>query len=211
MAKPVRLLGTAALGLLLQGCMTAPPAPPPDDSLTREKPEDWQPRQAELRELRQWTLQGKVAVRHEQGNDSAVIREWVQNGDQFLIEMSSAFMGMGSVRLEGSPEFLTITDSDGQQHLSSDPDALIRKTLGWSLPVEALYVWVRGLPLQDSPAELFFDEQGRISHLRQEAWEIHYDDYASLAGVEDVPRSLTATRDDLRLRLVITRWTPETP
>ena len=211
MNQPVRLLCIAALGLLIQGCMTAPPAPPPDDSLTREKPEGWQAREAELRELRQWTLQGKVAVRHEEGNDSAVIREWVQNGDQFLIEMSSAFMGMGSVRLEGSPGFLTITGSDGQQYLSDDPEALIQKTLGWSLPVEALYVWVRGLPLQDSDADLFFDKQGRVSHLRQEGWEIHYDGYASLAGVDDVPRSLTATREDLRLRLVITRWTPETP
>ncbi len=209
MRQSVRLLGAAALALLLQGCMTAPPAPPPDDSLTRTAPAGWQARQAELRELRQWTLQGKVAVRHEQGNDSAVIREWVQNGDQFLIEMSSAFMGMGSVRLEGAPGFLTITDSDGEQYVSDDPDALIRRTLGWSLPVEALYIWVRGLPLQDSAADLFFDQQGRISHLRQEGWEIHYDDYASLAGVEDVPRSLTATRDDLRLRLVITRWTPD--
>ncbi|PAU80032.1 outer membrane lipoprotein LolB [Halovibrio salipaludis] len=205
------LLGAVVLGLLLQGCMTAPPAPPPDDSLTREQPEGWQARQAELRDINQWTLQGKVAVRHEQGNDSAVIREWVQNGDQFLIEMSSAFMGMGSVRLEGSPTFLTITDSEGQQYLSDDPDALIRETLGWSLPVEALYVWVRGLPLQDSPADVFFDEQGRISHLRQQGWEIHYSNYATLAGVEAVPHSLTATRDDLRLRLVITRWTPETP
>lgn len=211
MRKPVRLLCATMVGLVLQGCMTAPPAPPPDDSLTRTEPEGWQARQAELRELRQWTLQGKVAVRHEEGNDSAVIREWVQNGDQFLIEMSSAFMGMGSVRLEGSPSFLTITGSDGQQYLSDDPDGLIRETLGWSLPVEALYVWVRGLPLQDSPADLFFDEEGRVSHLRQEGWEIHYDDYADLAGVEDVPHSLTATRDELRLRLVITQWTPETP
>ena len=211
MTRSFQLLCATALGFLFQGCMTAPPAPPPDESLTRTEPEGWQARQAELRELRQWTLQGKVAVRHKEGNDSAVIREWVQNGDQFLIEMSSAFMGMGSVRLEGSPGFLTITDSEGKQYLSDDPDALIRRTLGWSLPVEALYVWVRGLPLQDSSAELFFDKQGRVSHLRQEDWEIHYDGYSSLAGIEDVPRSLTATRNDLRLRLVVTRWTPKTP
>lgn len=211
MRGTARLLCAAALGLLLQGCMTAPPAPPPDDSLTREKPEDWASREAELRELRQWTLQGKVAIRHEEGNESAVIREWVQNGDQFLIEMSSAFLGMGTVRLEGSPAFLTITGSDSEQYLSDDPDTLIRETLGWSLPVEALYVWVRGLPLQDSPSDLFFDKKGRVSHLRQEGWEIHYDDYASLGGVDDVPHSLTATRDDIRLRLVVTRWNPETP
>ena len=211
MTKAVRLLGAAFIGLILQGCMTAPPAPPPDDSLTRQQPEGWQARKAQLRALNQWTLQGKVAVRHDQGNDSAVIREWTQNADQFLIEMSSAFMGMGSVRLEGSPTFLTITDSDGEQYLSEDPDSLIRETLGWSLPVEALYVWVRGLPLQNSPADLFFDQQGRVSHLRQQGWEIHYDRYATLAGIEEVPHALTATRNELRLRLVITRWQPEAP
>ncbi|MEQ6885813.1 lipoprotein insertase outer membrane protein LolB [Salicola sp. Rm-C-2C1-2] len=211
MTKAVRLLGVTLIGLVLQGCMTAPPAPPPDDSLTREQPEGWQARKAQLRTLNQWTLQGKVAVRHDEGNDSAVIREWTQNGDQFLIEMSSAFMGMGSVRLEGSPTFLTITDSDGQQYLSDDPDALIRETLGWSLPVEALYVWVRGLPLQSSPGDVFFDQQGRVSHLRQQGWEIHYGRYATLAGIDEVPHALTATRNELRLRLVITRWEPGAP
>ena len=211
MKQAQRLLSMVVLGGLLQGCMTAPPAPAPDDSLTRAQPEGWQARQAELRTLNQWTLQGKVAVRHEQGNDSAFIREWVQNGDQFLIEMSSAFMGMGSVRLEGSPTFLTITDSDGQQYLSDDPDALIRETLGWSLPVEALYIWVRGLPLQDSPADVFFDQQGRISQLRHQGWAIPSSNYATLAGVEAVPHRTPETRNDLGLRRVITRWTPETP
>ncbi|XOZ33682.1 lipoprotein insertase outer membrane protein LolB [Halomonadaceae bacterium KBTZ08] len=211
MTRPARTIGVAVFVLLLQGCMTAPPAPPPDDSLTREQPADWQERAAKLRQVRLWQLQGKMAIRHEQGNDSAVIRQWNQEGDQFLIELSSAFMGMGSVRLEGSPAFLTITASDGEQYRSDDPDALIRKTLGWSLPVEALYVWVRGLPLQDSPAELFFDQQGRISHLRQQGWEVHYERYASLAGVAEVPHALTATRDDLRLKLVITQWRPSAP
>lgn len=211
MAQPARAIGAAVLVLLLQGCMTAPPAPPPDDSLTREPPANWQARAAKLRQLNQWQLQGKMAIRHKQGSDSAFIRQWKQNGNQFLIELSSAFMGMGSVRLEGSPSFLTITDSDGQQYLSDNPDTLIRETLGWSLPVEALYVWVRGLPLQDSPAELFFDQQGRISHLHQKGWEVHYKRYASLAGIAAVPHALTATREDLRLRLVITQWRPNAP
>lgn len=199
----------AGIVLLLQGCMTAPPAPPPDDSYTNEKPEDWSERSDRLAEFNQWELQGKVAVRHEEGTDSAVIRSWTQDSDYFRIEMSSAFMGMGTVRLEGSPASLVITDPDGQTYQSSNPERLIQKTLGWTLPVEALYYWVRGLPVPDSEHQLFFDPEGRIAYLRQHGWELNFDQHQTLENLPEVPRSLTATRDDLRLRLVLTRWQPQ--
>lgn len=196
----------AGVILVLQGCMSAPPAPPPDDSYTLEKPEGWAERRETLTDFNDWELQGKVAVRHEEGTDSAIIRDWTQTGDQFRIEMSSAFMGMGTVRLEGSPNFLVITDSDGEQYSSPDPEGLIEQTLGWTLPVEALYYWVRGLPVPDQDHELFFDPEGRVAYLRQHGWELNFDEHQTLDELPQVPRSLTATRGDLRLRLVLTSW-----
>lgn len=206
---PVRYWFLAGIVLLLQGCMTAPPAPPPDDSYTTEKPDDWNERRERLADFNQWELQGKVAVRHDDGTDSAVIRSWNQDGDYFRIEMSSSFMGMGTVRMEGSPESLMITDPDGETYQSADPEQLIQETLGWTLPVEALYYWIRGLPVPDSEHELFFDPEGRIAYLRQHGWELNFDDLQTLDGLPEVPRSLTATRDNLRLRLVLTSWRPQ--
>lgn len=199
----------AGITMVLQGCMTAPPAPPPDDNLTTQQPVDWAQRRNALSRFNEWELQGKVAVRREEGTDSAVIREWTQKGERFRIEMSSAVMGMGTVRLVGSPEFLEITDSEGKTHSSRNPDRLIRKALGWRLPIEALYFWVRGLPVPNAGHELFFHPDGRIAYLRQHGWELHFDQLQKLEGVPSVPRSLTATRGNLRLRLVMTRWTPQ--
>ena len=199
----------AGIVLLLQGCMTAPPAPPPDDSYTTEKPDDWSERRERLGDFNHWELQGKVAVRHEEGTDSAVIRNWTQRGDYFRIEMSSAFMGMGTVRLEGSPASLVITDPDGKTYQSANPEKLIQETLGWTLPVQALYYWIRGLPVPGNERQLFFNTRGQIAYLRQHGWELNFDSHQTLDGLPEVPRSLTATRGDLRLRLVMTRWTPQ--
>ena len=199
----------ASVVLVMSGCMSAPPAPAPDDSVTTEIPDDWSSRRKALSRFNQWRLLGKVAVNHQEGNDSALIREWTQNGKRFFIEMSSAFMGMGTVRLAGSPDFLKITDSEGQVHSSRKPDQLIRETLGWTLPVEALYFWVRGLPIPDSEYQLFFHPDGRIAYLRQLGWELHYDQHQRIGDLPRVPRSLTATRGHmLRLRLVMTQWQP---
>lgn len=198
----------AGIIMVLQGCMTAPPAPPPDDSLNTQPPDDWNQRRRTLSQFNQWELQGKVAVHHDEGTDSAVIRDWTQTGDRFRIEMSSAVLGMGTVRLVGSPRFLEINDSEGKTHSSRNPNRLIRRTLGWNLPIEALYYWVRGLPVPDSEHQVFFHPDGRIAYLRQHGWEIHFDQLQHIDGLPRVPRNLTATRGDFRLKLVMTQWQP---
>ena len=205
-ARHVGWIGCTLAALLLQGCMSAPPAPPPDDSYTHDLPDDWQQRRAELEAFDTWSLQGKIAVRHDDGTDSGLIRHWDQAGSQFSMEVSSSFMGMGTTRLEGSPHFLVVTDPSGEQYMSEDPNALIHETLRWELPMEALAYWVRGLPDPSAEYELFFNPEGQISYLRQHNWEVHYEGHEPLDELPELPRRMTATHDDARVRLVITQW-----
>jgi outer membrane biogenesis lipoprotein LolB len=49
------------------------------------------------------------------------------------------------------------------------------------------------------------DDQQRLSHLSQDGWSIAYDAYLPVQR-QWLPRRLTITRQDLRLRLVINDW-----
>lgn len=210
MAGPRALLQTLAtlcVMFVLHGCMSAPPAPPPDEGYTRDIPRDWANRKERLKSFNTWELQGKIAVHQPERNDSGVIRYWEQIGEQFELEVSSSFMGMGTTRLEGSPGFLVVTDSGGEQYFSEDPAQLLKQTLGWEVPLDAVAYWVRGLPAPHSTDyELFFDADGQLGYLRQMGWEVYYEGHEPLNGLPPMPRRMTATHDDARVRLVITNW-----
>ncbi|TVP54130.1 MAG: outer membrane lipoprotein LolB [Halomonadaceae bacterium] len=206
---PVRHLLPAVLlsSLLLQACVTAPP--PPDQDHTRTVPSDWADRQQRLADFNQWSLQGKIAVRQSDRNDTGVVRSWDQSGEEFSLTVSSSFMGMGSTRLEGTPDYLTITTPNGEQLFSEDPEGLIRQALGWELPIAALAYWVRGMPAPGDDHELYFDDQGRLGYVVQSGWEIYYENHQPLGDNGEgpvLPRRLTASNDDALVRLVVTGW-----
>lgn len=214
-----RTLPLMALLVLLQACVSAPP--PPDEEHSRRTPDDWPQRQEQRAAMNEWTLQGKIAVRQSDRNDTGVIRRWEQSGEAFDLTVSSSFMGMGSTRLEGTPDYLVITPPDGKKLFSDDPQELIRTALGWELPIASLAYWVRGLPAPGDDYELYFDDQGRLGYVLQSGWEIYYEDLAPLdnetgdnetgdnhAGNEGLtlPRRMTASHEDALVRLVITHW-----
>lgn len=193
--------------LLLQGCVSTPP--PPDQDHSREVPADWPERQQQLAEFDQWSLQGKIAVRQPERNDTGVVRRWDQSGESFSLTVSSSFMGMGSTRLEGTPDTLSITTPNGEQHYSSDPESLIRQALGWELPIAALAYWVRGIPAPGAEYDLYFDDQGQLGYVLQSGWEIYYENHQPLGDNGEgpvLPRRLTASNDEALVRLVVTEW-----
>ena len=50
---------------------------------------------------------------------------------------------------------------------------------------------------------------GTLSQLEQQGWQLRYENYraeSAPGGSVRLPAKLTATRDEVRLRLVIDRW-----
>jgi len=200
-----RLAVVTALAVLLQACVSAPPAP--DESYTRSQPDDWSARTAQLKDFDHWTIQGKIAVRQSDRTDTGMVRNWDQSGENFSLSVSSSFMGMGTTRLEGNPGYLTITTPDGKQLFSDDPEGLIHEALGWDLPIASLAYWVRGIPAPGAEHHLYFDEDGQIGYLQQSGWQVYYENHEKLDNeLPALPRRLTATHDDARVRLVVTGW-----
>lgn len=84
--------------------------------------------------------------------------------------------------------------------------------IGWQVPVAGLQFWLRGLPAhKPQPTQLERDAEGALSHLQQQGWQVTYSRYELFDGWR-LPSRILATRDDLRLTIVIKRWQlPELP
>lgn len=192
--------------LILSACSSRIEVPE-RDSLGEEIPADWAEREQALLALDQWDLTGKIAVRQEGQSESAVINRWQQDHDAYQLGLSSAFLGMGSVELQGDSGYLLIRTSDGQRYASSDPEALIEDVTGWRLPLTVLPYWVRGVPAPGRSAELGFGPAGQLQLLLQAGWEVHFQRYSTPTGGNlPLPTLITATNGDARVRLAVTRW-----
>lgn len=169
-----------------------------------------QARATALAALREWSLQGRVAISNGRDGGSGRI-DWAQQGDGYQVALSAPVTRQ-SWTLSGAPGKARLDGIKGGSREGADADLLLREATGWDIPVQALAQWVRGLP---APAELTGEARlayagdGRLQRIEQDGWTIDYADWAPApAGIEGVelPNRLTATRGQARVRLIVDQW-----
>lgn len=174
-------------------------------------------------------MRGKMGI--VQGEESFSARFlWRQEGEHFTIDLWGP-LGQGRMQLSGNRRRLELREGDGTLISRGTPETVMRRHLGWSLPLSVLPQWVRGRPAREVPAEaLVRDEAGRVSGFRQLGWQVDLaryrqvegeppagveaDDEASGGEADDgasgsavfLPHRVTARRDAYRVRLAISQW-----
>ncbi len=194
--KRYPLVIVSAMLMLLGACAAPPPRPHSEASPTQL----WQARRMALREMSDWGVAGRIAVK--QGRkawQAHIIACWHADG-AYTLEFLSLF-GQQLARLEAVPGAVTLYLSGGRRFTAHDPDQLLKAQLGWSVPLQGLASWVRGLPVADRPVVRELDQAGRITRLSQQGWAITYPRYR-----DDMPQKLDFRRQNLRLQLVVDRW-----
>lgn len=172
--------------VVLAGCTTLPQP--------REGPSDF-------------VLRGKLAVTQAGENFSARVL-WQQHAAHFALDVWGP-LGQGRMRLEGTPEHLTLVDGQGAVVTEGPAEAVMIRHLGWSLPLEVLPEWVRGRPAPGLPvARRERDDEGRLVAFEQLRWRVELERYAPVAGAQaaGLPHRVTATRGSHRLRLAVSEW-----
>ena len=164
----------------------------------------WNARQIELLQFNNWNIHGRTVIRNKQEAWNVGLR-WQQKNKDYQIQLLGPF-SQGGVSLVGNDENVTMTMDDGQKLQSTNAEELITKTLGVSLPINALRDWVRGLPYQKTKITLVeYDEDGQITHLVQQGWDIDFKRYVPFKQYS-LPSKIFITQADRSLRLVITSW-----
>lgn len=185
--------------LLVGGCVSVPAS---------RTPLAWSEQQTLLAGLGEYGVDGRVGVRAGEEGWQANAR-WRQRGEVSEVDLSGPF-GAGSLLLRLSAGELQVVDSKGAILRGDEAIAALVRQMGFAPPLSALRHWLLALPdpAGDDPA-LVSNEDGTLAQLEQSGWKLRYEDYRSQSAAGStvrMPGKLTATREDVRLRLVVDRW-----
>jgi outer membrane lipoprotein LolB len=199
-AQSLISLATLAGVLLLHGCAITPPKNAPELTPSEQ--------QALLRALPGYALDGRVGVRAGEKGWQANVH-WQQRGEVSEVRLSGPF-GAGALKLRLQGNELQMTDSRGHKLQGEEATNSLREQLGFVPPLTSLRDWLLGLP---DPALQSAETPGGANaterELDQQDWHLRYEDFRSEAtsrGSVRLARKLTATREEIRLRLVVDRW-----
>lgn len=150
--------------------------------------------------LSRFEIKGRLGLK---GRGSATLN-WSQARDYYRIVLLGPF-GSGRVEIEGNSEGAVWRDKNGNFASSDSPEQFLHQQLGWSLPIESLPYWVRGLASPQAPIEQFNIESGRLMALRQSGWLLRLDRYQEVDGIA-LPGRLILEQGEQRLTLLIGSW-----
>ena len=163
----------------------------------------WESRRAVLGDIREWEFKGRIAVKAgDEGFNGKL--NWSQRDDTFTATVGGP-LGVGTVRIEGDDRSVVLTDKDGVETVLTDAELELRHRYGWTIPVASLRYWALGIPDPSMAAVTDFDEQDRLVRLEQSSWIVEISRYRE-GGGQQMPRILSATSPDTRVRMVIDRW-----
>jgi len=186
----------AAAGLLLAACAPVLVRKPADEAALAAQAA----RERQLAGVDQWTLEGHLAVSDGHDGGSGSLR-WTQDGDRYDFELRAPITGK-SFRLSGGPGGALLEGIEGGPLRGPDAEALMRKALGWEVPLDDLRAWVLGLRAAGSPAELHFGEQQLPSLLAQDGWAVDYRAW-DVAHQPPLPQKVFASRPPYKVKLSI--------
>jgi outer membrane lipoprotein LolB len=149
-----------------------------------------------------FVFNGRVAVKQGEQRDSAGVR-WMHRADDDEI-LLLAPLGQTVARIHRDASEVTL-DASGKHYTALDMETLMQQVLGWQLPLSGLSHWVTALPAPESWYSIERDENGQVSIMHQQGWEIAYSRYAATT-LDALPLRLNLKRDGMEVLLLIDEW-----
>lgn len=185
---------------LLNACTSVPDAPLNLDQMRH---------QAQLAQLTQWRLKGKLGFKSPEETFSANLN-WQQQDQTYEMKLTT-FLGIGLMNLRADGRSATLK-ADDQVFTDTDATTLIRNVTGWQIPVERLSDWIKG-SANDLDAATF-DDKGLLTQLDTDCggcgnWSIEFSRYKA---VDDIwlPHGIVLTNrsaPDNQIRIKVNAWT----
>jgi outer membrane lipoprotein LolB len=185
-AAAVAAVSVLAAAAVLAGCVVLEPSPPPAPRAPA------------------FDLIGRVAVSYDGRAFSSGVR-WQHTAERDELWLLTP-AGQALAHIVGDAGGATFTGSDRSEYRAGDIGSLIRRALGWEMPVARLAWWVQGELAPGAVVQAVErDEQGRLTVLAQEGWRIAY--VYDPPGERGSPlRRLLLAGGSQEIRLVIDGW-----
>lgn len=195
-------LSILVLLALLTGCSLTPKTPEQAPVLPAEQ------RQEQLQAMQAFTVQASVGLKSPAETVTGNLR-WQQfDASSYQARMAN-ILGISLFELRQSSD-LTELQVRGEQYQASDASNLLWQLAGWSIPLNDMSLWLRGLPGQ-SATDITYDAHGRISAFTLTdstgiRWQLSYSSFFNDAL--SLPKQLLLQSDDTQIRVIIRSWQP---
>lgn len=195
------ILTAARCGLLASLLLFVACAPLQQPPLSSQP--NWPAHQQQLTELTVWDAVGKLGIRTPEQSNSARFN-WQQQDQQFDIRVTN-LLGQNLATLVGNPNQVQLDIAGQDRYITDSPELFLQQQLGWSLPVDMLNYWIKGVPAPDSQASYQLNEQGLLENLIQAGWQVNFSRYQTLES-HTLPSKIRLQQGGVALTLLIKRW-----
>jgi outer membrane lipoprotein LolB len=195
----LRSLFLLIFALLITACSSVPTA----DIDQAERVLLYEARSGALAGAERWALKGRLAVNDGEDGGSGHLN-WQKHGQTSSLNFHGA-LGRGAWQLNADENGAVLKWADGEVHRADSVGELVEQQLGWTIPVNALAWWVRGLTAPGDWDLRQLDEHGNLEKLSQLGWNIEYSRYRD-AGSVSMPVKLTARRQSYTVKVAIQDW-----
>ena len=190
---------TLVIVLLTSACATLPipPSQLPTTSAINQK------HLATLSNIKAFALKGRLGVVTQKQGFSGGI-DWQHQAITDNIDVFSP-VGGEIANIAKTPNGVTLTDQKGYSVSAQDAESLTETTLGFRLPLTGLSNWAIGRPSASKIEAANWDETGRLTTLKQDGWDISYENYADIDGIS-LPKKILLKSEKVNLKLLVETW-----
>lgn len=157
----------------------------------------------DIAQISQFTIKGRIGVQAE-GKGFSGNLAWQHDKINDDIALFSPLGGQVA-GIKRTAENVTLEDDKGNSMTAADVETLTQKALGWQLPLSGLADWSLGRPTNSAIQASTWDESGRLSTLKQDGWDIEYQNYSDQNG-HFLPGKIVLKSEKVNLKLLVERW-----
>lgn len=185
--------------LTLQACVSVPSRPIDQDATLALHQQHLQ----KIAQIQRFSLKGRIGVQAD-GKGFSGSLNWQHDA---LLDVLALYSPIGGqvANIEKTADIITLTDAKGNAISATDAESLTEKTLGWKLPLAGLADWSLGRPSKNPIQDIAWNAQGLLTKLRQDGWEIQFDDYAQQQDYT-LPGKIILKSEKAHLKLLIEHW-----
>lgn len=199
MTQSTKLWLPVLVALFLSGCASW------QQPKVAEIPLPARERQQQLTTLTQFELTASLGVKAP-GDSVSGSLNWVQQDEFYTADLNN-FIGINIFKLQTSAQGALVQVS-GETHQAQSAAALLDYLSGWSLPIEEMPLWLKGMT-GNSSSDLRFDPMGRLTSFslldsQNRRWQVSYPKF--FPDRLSLPQQITLESSDTRLKLVIRQW-----
>jgi outer membrane lipoprotein LolB len=153
--------------------------------------------------INQFSLQGRIGVQTD-GKGFSGSLTWQHDAINDNIALYSPLGGQVA-NIKRTSDKVTLDDGNGHSISAKNVAELTQSTLGWQLPLEGLADWSLGRPSSSHIRSISWDDRGLLSTLKQDDWDIQYQNYTDTNGIF-LPSKILLKSEKVNLKLLIEKW-----